>query len=80
MCLARSEAFRCGIRSQACQIPNRAWDMKKQFLSQASYYQAFRKDIIRKFVGFSQIKNDFQVYQSMAGLFPTHVKDEGYFR
>ena len=29
-----------------------------------------------KFLKFSQIKNDVQVYESMAGLFPSHVKED----
>ena len=35
--LARSVAFECGVRSQVCPIPNRTWDMKKQWLSKACY-------------------------------------------
>ena len=35
------------------------------------------KDI--KFVKFPQNKNDVQVYQFMAGLFPSHVEEDGYF-
>ena len=47
--------------------------MKKQFFSRVYAVRDCVKPI--RFVQFSQIKKDFQVYQSIVDLFPSHVKE-----
>ena len=37
------------------------------------------RDCVNTLIIFSQIKSVFQVYQCMAGLFPSHVEEENYF-
>ena len=66
--------FDSEVRSHVFWIPNRIRDMKKQFLSQVCYH-GLRKEIYLIF----SYKNDSEVHQSIASLFPSHVKEEGYF-